>query len=519
MKWVNSLSLIGAMLLVTATHAMAANSDALWLSHEKINFKGKVGAAAPAGAVVLATVSSAKNKVYFQVESNTPLVQSVSVNAIGKNAAQIILNPEQAANLPVGKNIGYVSVKACKNKNCSSQFAGSPSMIKVVYKVVEKQSSSPLACTNNPGDVFFDEVCAPWRSVSAYEQNYADYTIAYEVTDGNAGNGARFNIMPSGDLEHNQVLDIEYFSAPEYYSAVRIRAPESATNNIDMTEFANGKIVFDLKVISHSYVNAPLEFTLDCGWPCASTPKFIHVDTLNQWKTYEFSVAEMIDRGLNITKVDMGFMLFPTFGQQAGAHYQVDNIRWIKGEAPTNPEIVCYANHLDQPWNAGVSGVGVSVFGIDGPIPSETQMTLTQRVFPWVVANPDWSVLNRQWLYAISDVMNYQTGELLDPFRLSNCSGAGTLSLEIYTPASLVADGQLTFSLMFIRNDWMLVDIPNSTFTVANMKPDDWNKISVPLSSATFSSDLKFVALRMDGTLVSPSTQAEFRIDNIVIKQ
>ncbi len=62
-----------------------------------------------------------------------------------------------------------------------------------------------------------------------------------------------------------------------------------------------------------------------------------------------------------------------------------------------------------------------------------------------------------------------------------------------------------------------MVEIPNSTFTVANMKPDDWNKISVPLSGMTYSSDLKFVALRMDGSLVSPSTQAEFRIDNIVI--
>ncbi len=66
MKWVNPLSLIGAMLLVTATHAMAANSDALWLSHQKINFKSKVGAAAPAGAGVLATVSGAKNKVIFK---------------------------------------------------------------------------------------------------------------------------------------------------------------------------------------------------------------------------------------------------------------------------------------------------------------------------------------------------------------------------------------------------------------------------------------------------------------------
>jgi hypothetical protein len=375
-----------------------------------------------------------------------------------------------------------------------------------------------LACTNSPGDVFFNEICAPWRPLSAYEQNYADYTIAYETTDGNQGNGATFNIVESYEAGHDQVIDIAYSAANTYFSAVRIRAPESATNNIDMTEFANGKILFDLKVISNSFSNAPLEFTLDCGWPCASTPKFIRVDALNEWKTYEFSVAEMIDRGLNITKLDMGFMLLPTFGQQAGAHYQVDNIRWVKGDSPTNPETVCYANYFDQPWNSGVSGVGVSVLGIDGEIPVDQQMYLTQGVIPWVTAKPDWSVMNRKWFYAMSGVMSYQTGELLDPFTLSDCSGAGNLSLEIYTPAALVADGQLTFSLTFIRNDWTLVEIPNSTFTVANMKPDDWNKISVPLSGMTYSSDLKFVALRMDGSVVSPNTQSEFRVDNIVIK-
>lgn len=528
----------GAILAVAASGANAQNKkETLSLSHQKVDFTSKVNAPAPAPVVITADVKNAKAAVYFVVESSTPLIKSTSVSTTGKNSAQIFLNPQAAANLPVGKNTGTVLVKACKTQNCSAQYPGSPATITVKYKVVAKASSSSsssrsssssssssssvpvLACTNNPGDVFFDEVCAPWRPVSAYEQNYADYTNAYELTDGNAGGGARFNIIQSADAGRNQVLDIEYLAAPEFFSAVRIRVPESESNALDMSEYANGKIIFDLKVISHGDANAPLEFNLDCSWPCASTPKFIRAEVLNEWKTYEFSVAEMIDRGLDLKRTSMGFMLLPTWAQQAGAHYQVDNIRWVKSDAPTNPETICYANFFDSPWNGGVSGVGVSILGESIEVPIDQHMNLTQGVIPWVKAYPDWSVMNGSWLYVMSGLMNYQTGELFDPYTLSNCSGAGTLSLEIYTPAALVADGKLTFSLMLVEDDLYLINIPNSTFSVANMKPDEWNKVSVPLSAATSGTNLKFVGLRINANQVSPELQAGFNIDNILIKQ
>lgn len=510
--------------------------EALHLSHKKIEFSSKVGAPAPASVVVSAEVEGAKLKVFFVVESTTELVKSASVRSTAKGSAEVVISPEEAAKLPLGNNTGILLIKACKDQKCTAQFSGSPASVKIKYKVKEKRSSSSssssisssssssssvssLACTSSPGDVFFDEVCAPWRPVSAYEQNYADYTNAYETTDGSTSGGARFNIIQSNDVGRNQVLDIQYLDAPEFFSAVHIRAPESVPEGIDMSEFANGKIQFDLKVISHGSFNAPLEFTLDCSWPCNSTPKFIRAEQLNVWKTYEFSVAEMIDRGLDITRVSQGFMLLPTWAMQAGAHYQVDNVRWVKGEAPSNSDNTCYANFLDTPWTGGVSGVGVSIIGLDREVPWDQIMNLTQGVIPWVKANPNWSLMNSRWLYAISTEMNYQTGDLIDPNRLSDCSSAGTLSLEVYTPAALVADGNLTFSLSFVRNDWSVLDIPNSTFNVAGMKPDDWNKISVPLSALTAGENLKFVAMNVDATLVSPFLQAGFNVDNILIKQ
>lgn len=526
----------GAVLAITASGASAENKkEAFSISHSKVNFISRAGAASPAPVVVTADVKNAKSAVYFVVESNTPLIASTSINLKGKSSAQILLNPQAAANLPLGKNTGTILVKACKTQNCSAQYPGSPAVITVKYKVMGKapsssssssssnssssSSSSPaLACNSSPGDIFLDEVCAPWLPVSAYEQNYIDATNAYELTDGNAGGGARFNIIQSEDAGRNKVLDIEYLAAPEFFSAVRIRVPESESNALDMSEYANGKIVFDLKVINRGAFDAPLEFTLDCTWPCASTPKFIRADVLNEWKTYEFSVAELIDSGLDIKRTSMGFMLLPEWAKQAGAHYQVDNIRWVKGNAPVASETICYSNFFDAPWTGGVSGVGVSIIGQSKEVPFDQLMNLTQGVIPWVKAYPDWSVMNSSWLYIMSGVMNYQNGELLDPYTLSNCSSAGTLSMEIYTPAALVADGTMTFSLLFVASDWYLIDIPNSTFSVANMKPDEWNKVSVPLSAATYGNNLKFVGLRIHADNVSPALQAGFNIDNILIK-
>ncbi len=238
---------------------------------------------------------------------------------------------------------------------------------------------------------------------------------------------------------------------------------------------------------------------------------------MNEWKTYEFSVAELIARGLDIKRVSMGFMLLPTWGQQSSAHYQVDNIRWVKGDASTRRDYICYSNFFDTPWNGGVSGVGVLTTGMTSSIPSEALATLTQGVIPWVTTTPDWSLMNNQWAYLFSGAMNYQTMEVLDPFALPDCSGAGTLSVEIYTPAELVADGQVTFSLALMDSSWDRVDLPG-TFSAADMKPNEWNKVSVPLSAFTYRSNWKYVSVMINGTNVSPTLRAGFNIDNIVIK-
>ncbi|HEX7763820.1 MAG TPA: hypothetical protein VF433_09435, partial [Cellvibrio sp.] len=189
-----------------------------------------------------------------------------------------------------------------------------------------------------------------------------------------------------------------------------------------------------------------------------------------------------------------------------------------KGEPPATQETVCYANFFDDEWVKDSQGVGVSIVGVNMSVPMDQHLYLTTGVKPWVTANPDWSVMNGTWFYWMSGVMDYSTMELLDPDTLSNCSGSGTLSLEIYTPAALVEDGNMTFTLYFLDKDNFVRSLNSDVFSVAGMKPDDWNKVSMPLSTAY--ENLKYVGILIDATQVSPSLiSPPFYIDNIVIRK
>jgi hypothetical protein len=165
-----------------------------------------------------------------------------------------------------------------------------------------------------------------------------------------------------------------------------------------------------------------------------------------------------------------------------------------------------------------VSGVGVSIEGNGMDIPLDQIVNLTQGVIPWVKAKPDWSQMNGNWLYWMSGVMDYQNGNLLDPYRLSSCSASGTLSLDIYTSAALVADGRMEFTLQFVDRYGATFDLAETIFSVADMQPNNWNNISIPLSADSYHDNLKFVGLKINATQVSPLLDAYFYVDNILIK-
>ncbi|MES2822009.1 MAG: putative glycoside hydrolase [Pseudomonadota bacterium] len=375
-------------------------------------------------------------------------------------------------------------------------------------------SSSVANCASYAGAVFVDSVCSPWRNPSIFEMNSIT-SASREITDTNVGEGLSFNIIDSNDAGHHQVLDIHYADQTIVNGVVHVFAPESAINSLDLTEYATGKLIFDIKVIHEGTAKPDIELTVECGWPCVNTPEIIKPLALNQWQTVEISVAEMISRGLDVTKVTTGFLLSPTWGEQANAHYQLDNIRWVKGSVATPTKTICYANFLDAPWIAGIQGLGATVRAMDGNV--DISKINISNVNPFVTLKPEWPFVSGRWALSLSETISYTTGELVSPSTLSACSSAGVLSMEVYVPTSYVDDGQLTFSLHFLDSNYQLYEIPDSQFSVANLKPGDWNKISVNLSPDTQRENLMYVGLTFDSSFINSTINDVLRIDNIVI--
>ncbi|MES2672936.1 MAG: putative glycoside hydrolase [Pseudomonadota bacterium] len=370
-------------------------------------------------------------------------------------------------------------------------------------------------CATYTGAVFIDSVCSPWRKPSIFEMNSIT-SVRREITDTNIGEGLSFNIIDSKDAGHHQVLDIHYADQTIVNGVAHIFAPESASNSLDMSEYATGKLIFDIKVINEGTAKPDIELTVECGWPCASTPEIIKPVALNQWQTVEISVAKMISRGLDITKVDTAFLLSPTWGEQANAHYQLDNIRWEKGSAVTPTTSICYANYLDDPWISDEQGILAMHYSVDDSVVDFLKTNVSSTT-PFVTIKPDWSFFIGRWALSLPEAMDFDTFELIKPSTLTDCSTAGVLSMELYIPKSYVDDGQLTFTLHFRTSNHQAFEIPGSQFDVAFLKPDEWNKISVDLSENLRHEDLMYVGLTFDSRFINPTINDVLKIDNIVI--
>src|SRR5690606_4535863 len=111
------------------------------------------------------------------------------------------------------------------------------------------------------------------------------------------------------------------------------------------------------------------------------------------------------------------------------------------------------------------------------------------------------------------------TGNLLKPSTLSECSSSGTLSFQVYVPKSYVDDGSLSFTVHAMDDQGVIYELSDTVFSMADMRPNDWNKISIPLSAQTQHDNLKYVGLTFNSSSIDVSINDALKIDSIIIKQ
>lgn len=104
------------------------------ISTDAVNIEGTVGVGVE-WVQITGNLANPDSEVFISVDTTgSTLITGASVQLNG-NSGTLTLTPNNPAELPVGTHTGSVTVKACRNITCTSQYSGSPKKINVTYKV------------------------------------------------------------------------------------------------------------------------------------------------------------------------------------------------------------------------------------------------------------------------------------------------------------------------------------------------------------------------------------------------
>jgi beta-glucanase (GH16 family) len=143
-------------------------------------------------------------------------------------------------------------------------------------------------------------------------------------TDGtNPANKSNWQIIADEDVTHGQVIDITFNDSAEFGVWFI-----GSSGPVDMSAYAAGNLVFDIRVLDYGSNLSGMTMKVDCGYPCTSGDQPIGVvGAGGVWETVTIPVAQLVGTGLNLATVNTGLVVFPT--EQVGTiNFRLDNIRW-----------------------------------------------------------------------------------------------------------------------------------------------------------------------------------------------
>ena len=118
-----------------------------------------------------------------------------------------------------------------------------------------------------------------------------------------------------------------------------IVADTDESNTVDLSAFSNGAVSFDMRILQNGTNTDELDFKMECIYPCTSGEIWVADPAeLDEWETRKIPMRQLIESGLDITKVNNIFIFKPTWGRQAGQYViELDNIRLDKTYTPEPP--------------------------------------------------------------------------------------------------------------------------------------------------------------------------------------
>ena len=216
------------------------------------------------------------------------------------------------------------------------------------------QVQTPAASTNGPEEVvqpvFLDGAVDPlWTGgIRAFD---AHNNFAKDCTDSADPDCPSLNWELTNGDSGGQVLQIEWTEnhllAGLFFKSVTER---------DLSEFLEGYVSFDVRSITGP---TNIIMKVDCVFPCTSGEIEV-TETINgDWQQIDVPVSTLRSRGLNVSKVDTGLVIWPT--GTARTVLQLDNVRWRAPTAgppidPGSNESPLFYDNFDLAWSDEFAG-------------------------------------------------------------------------------------------------------------------------------------------------------------------
>ncbi len=229
--------------------------------------------------------------------------------------------PDDKTVFPQEMVVDYVRVYGCggsptDGKGCATAQAAAMLVAgKQPPEPTEILFTGPFAGEFDPaalGDtmtIFADDQIFPWK----WDSFTASGSLDFELID-------------TADSEHGTVIQttfntneaVVYFQAPVTY---------------DLTDWAEGFVEFDLRVLDSGTATRGFMLKVDCVHPCSSGDFPIGEPAVGEWIHYRVAIADLLSHAgssLDLTLVNTPLVIFPTWGNQEGVVMQVDNVEWTR---------------------------------------------------------------------------------------------------------------------------------------------------------------------------------------------